>query len=62
MERLKVGDSAPIFNLFNQQNTNINIKSYRGKSILLYFFLRPLTIRSSQCVCEINEIKMRMTN
>jgi peroxiredoxin Q/BCP len=62
MERLKVGDSAPIFYLFNQQNTNVNIKSYRGKSILLYFFLRPLTIRYSQCARELNQIKMRNDN
>lgn len=62
MEKLKLGDIAPIFNLLNQQNSDVNIKSYRGKSIFLYFFLKPLTIRCAQHAREISEIKNKMNN
>ena len=57
LKKLFVGDTAPIFNLMNQQNNDINIKSYRGKIIFLYFFLRPLTFRSCQEAFEIKKIK-----
>lgn len=35
---LKVGDKAPEFNLKNQNGTEINLDSLKGKKVILYFY------------------------
>ncbi|MBY0415993.1 MAG: redoxin domain-containing protein, partial [Bdellovibrionales bacterium] len=62
MEKLTIGTTAPVFNLLNQQNSEVNIKAYRGKNILLYFFLKPLSLRCSEQARKIREIKEKMMN
>jgi thioredoxin-dependent peroxiredoxin len=35
---IKVGDTAPDFTLPNQNGASVNLQSYRGKAVVLYFY------------------------
>ena len=57
MGKLKVGDTAPIFSLLNQAQDEINIKSMRGKTIILYFYPKASTPGCTTQACGIRDSK-----
>lgn len=40
---LKVGDSAPDFELMNHENKNVSLKDFSGKNVILYFYPKDNT-------------------
>jgi peroxiredoxin Q/BCP len=51
---LNVGDKAPDFSLPSHTGEQIGLKSYQGKTLILYFFPRADT---PGCTCEANEFR-----
>ena len=51
---LNVGDKAPDFSLPSHTGEQIGLKSYKGKTLILYFFPRADT---PGCTCEANEFR-----
>jgi len=37
MSKLQIGDKAPSINAIDQNENSINLESYRGKKVVLYF-------------------------
>jgi len=57
MGKLKVGDTAPIFSLLNQASDEVNIKSMRGKLIVLYFYPKAMTPGCTVQACGLRDSK-----
>ena len=38
MSKLKIGDTAPAINSFDQNNELITLEQFKGKKVVLYFF------------------------
>ena len=57
MTLLKLGKLAPEFNLLNQQGEEINLKSFRGKKIVLYFYPKAMTPGCTVQACGIRDSK-----
>lgn len=53
----KVGAMAPVFNLLNQNSDEINIKSLRGKNVVLYFYPKAMTPGCTVQACGIRDTK-----
>src|ERR1700733_12977251 len=51
---LKVGDAAPEFRLWADDNSEIALADLRGKAVVLYFFPKALT---SGCINEASEFR-----
>jgi len=43
MGKLKKGDKAPSFDLTDQNNKKVSLKSFKGKMLLLYFYPKANT-------------------
>ena len=57
MTKLKVGDTAPIFNLLNQIGDEINLKTFRGKAVVLYFYPKAMTPGCTIQACGLRDSK-----
>lgn len=53
----KTGAVAPVFSLLNQTEDEINIKSFRGKNIVLYFYPKAMTPGCTTQACGIRDYK-----
>ena len=53
----KVGVLAPVFNLLNQAEEEIHIKSFRGKNVVLYFYPKAMTPGCTVQACGIRDTK-----
>jgi peroxiredoxin Q/BCP len=40
---LQPGDVAPAFTLLSDDGQNVSLANFRGKNVLLYFFVKALT-------------------
>jgi peroxiredoxin Q/BCP len=49
MSKLQIGDKAPSINAIDQNENSINLESYRGKKVVLYFYPKDNT---SGCTTE----------
>ncbi len=54
---LQVGDSAPDFELLNQNGESIKLSDYRGKPIVVYFYPKALTPGCTVQACGIRDSK-----
>ena len=52
---LNIGDSAPDFCLFNQDNSKISLSGYAGKWIILYFYPRDNTPGCTREACDFSD-------
>jgi thioredoxin-dependent peroxiredoxin len=43
MGTLKTGDTAPDFNLMDQDGKNVKLADFKGKKVLLYFYPKANT-------------------
>ena len=57
MAKIKVGDSAPVFSLLNQASDEVNIKAFRGKTIVLYFYPKAMTPGCTVQACGLRDSK-----
>jgi peroxiredoxin Q/BCP len=53
----KVGNLAPVFNLLNQDGIDSDLKSLRGKNIVLYFYPKAMTPGCTVQACGIRDSK-----
>jgi peroxiredoxin Q/BCP len=49
---LKIGDAAPEFQLFNQENQVKTVQDYRGKKLVLYFYPKDSTPGCTREACD----------
>lgn len=49
---LKVGDTAPDFVLLNQENQAKDVRDYRGKALVLYFYPKDSTPGCTREACD----------
>jgi peroxiredoxin Q/BCP len=57
----KVGAVAPVFSLLNQIEDEVNIKSFRGKNIVIYFYPKAMTPGCTTQACGIRDYKKEFT-
>ncbi len=57
MKKLQVGESAPVFSLLNQVSDEVNIKAFRGKIIVLYFYPKAMTPGCTVQACGLRDSK-----
>lgn len=55
MKKLKIGDKAPDFSTFGQDNKPHKLSNYRGKWILLYFYPKDDTPGCTKEACSIRD-------
>ncbi|NDJ27361.1 thioredoxin-dependent thiol peroxidase [Campylobacter sp. MIT 12-8780] len=56
MSELKLGDKAPEFSLVNQDGTEISLKDFSGKKVVLYFYPKDNTPGCTTEACEFSEL------
>lgn len=59
VQELNVGDIAPDFTLFNQENKEVNLSDYKGKWLVLYFYPRDNTPGCTTEAQEFTEMKKK---
>jgi len=57
MGKLKIGDTAPLFSLLNQASDEINLKTFRGKIVVLYFYPKAMTPGCTIQACGMRDSK-----
>jgi len=53
--RLEPGQTAPDFNLLDQDGNAVSLAQYRGKKVILYFYPAALTPGCSKEACDFEE-------
>ena len=56
MAQLKVGDKAPDFNLLDQQGNKVKLSSFRGRSVLVYFYPKADTPGCTAQACGLRDV------
>ena len=55
MSKLQIGDKAPSINAIDQNENSINLESYRGKKVVLYFYPKDMTPGCTAQSCNLSE-------
>ena len=55
MSKLQVGDKAPSINSIDQNENSINLESYRGKKVVLYFYPKDMTAGCTAQSCNLSD-------
>ena len=55
MSKLKIGDKAPPINAIDQDENLINLESYKGKKIVLYFYPKDMTPGCTAQSCNLSD-------
>ena len=55
MSKLNIGDKAPAFSLNNQDGKKVSLSSYKGRTILLYFYPKADTPGCTKQACSIRD-------
>jgi len=55
MTSLKEGDKAPKFNIVNQNDEMINLETYKGKKLILYFYPKDSTPGCTAESCNLRD-------
>lgn len=58
---LEVGDKAPTFTLLDQHGQKVNLKDYKGKKVVLYFYPRDLTPGCTTEACDFRDSSKLIT-
>jgi len=54
MSKLQIGDKAPAINAIDQNENSINLESYRGKKVVLYFYPKDMTPGCTAQSCNLS--------
>lgn len=55
MEKLKVGDLAPLFEGVDQKDTNVSLSDLRGRKVVLYFYPKDNTPGCTAEACSLRD-------
>jgi len=55
MSNLKIGDKAPEINAIDQNSNSINLETYRGKKVVLYFYPKDMTPGCTAQSCNLSD-------
>ena len=55
MSKLQIGDKAPAINAIDQNENSINLESYRGKKVVLYFYPKDMTPGCTAQSCNLSD-------
>ena len=55
MSNLKIGDRAPEINAIDQNANSINLETYRGKKVVLYFYPKDMTPGCTAQSCNLSD-------
>ena len=55
MSKLQIGDKAPAINAIDQNQNSINLESYRGKKVVLYFYPKDMTPGCTAQSCNLSD-------
>lgn len=55
MSKLQIGDEAPAINAIDQNENSINLESYRGKKVVLYFYPKDMTPGCTAQSCNLSD-------
>ena len=55
MSKLQIGDKAPSIHAIDQNENSINLESYRGKKIVLYFYPKDMTPGCTAQSCNLSD-------
>ena len=59
---LKIGEKAPNFKSLNQSGEEIELKSFKGKKVILYFYPRDNTPGCTAQACNLRDNKNLLNN
>tara|TARA_B100001250_G_C19795364_1_gene788473 strand:+ start:174 stop:623 length:450 start_codon:yes stop_codon:yes gene_type:complete len=59
---LKIGEKAPNFKSLNQSGEEIELKSFKGKKVILYFYPRDNTPGCTTQACNLRDNKNLLNN
>ena len=62
MKTLKEGDKAPDFGVVNQDNKLVDLKSFQGKKVILYFYPKDSTPGCTVESCNLRDSYSELTN
>ena len=55
MSKLQIGDKAPAINAIDQNEKLINLESYRGKKVVLFFYPKDMTPGCTAQSCNLSD-------
>ena len=55
MEKLKLGDKAPAFNLVDQNGKSVSLDDFKGRKLLLYFYPKASTPGCTRQSCSVRD-------
>ena len=55
MSKLQIGDKAPSINAIDQNENSINLESYTGKKVVLYFYPKDMTPGCTAQSCNLSD-------
>lgn len=55
MSKLQIGDKAPAINAIDQNENSINLESYIGKKVVLYFYPKDMTTGCTAQSCNLSD-------
>ncbi len=55
MSKLQIGDKAPAINAIDQNENSVNLESYRGKKVVLYFYPKDMTPGCTAQSCNLSD-------
>lgn len=59
---LKIGDQAPDFTLYSDQNKPVALKDFRGKKVILYFYPKNNTPGCTREACDFRDSLAKFAN
>jgi peroxiredoxin Q/BCP len=57
MGTLKTGDTAPDFNLMDQDGKNVKLAGFKGRKVLLYFYPKANTSGCTKQACSVRDAR-----
>jgi peroxiredoxin Q/BCP len=55
MSKLQIGDKAPAINAIDQNENSVNLESFRGKKVVLYFYPKDMTPGCTAQSCNLSD-------
>ena len=55
MSKLQIGDKAPAINAIDQNENPVNLESFRGKKVVLYFYPKDMTPGCTAQSCNLSD-------
>ena len=55
MSQLQIGDKAPAIHAIDQNKNSINLESYKGKKVVLYFYPKDMTPGCTAQSCNLSD-------